>query len=159
MFQFFRVETEDINQKKPIFQIFFFFYLGFLSRTFTIHRTAGEGESYPFITVVPLPPVSQTLRHQPGYCCREFTSARSQQPDSNREPLVTEHKPLTTKLRTLDFPSKRNSYMDITRTKLFSRNIFYIYILYCCSTISLLSYHISQLASSSGRSISCFKFS
>ena len=43
--------------------------------------------------------------------------------------------------------------MDITRTKLLSHNIFYIYILYCWSTILLLSYHISELASSSGLSI------
>ena len=31
-----------------IILIFFFFYLGFLSRTFTIHRTAGEGGGYFF---------------------------------------------------------------------------------------------------------------
>ena len=41
----------------------FFFYLGFLSRTFTIHKTAGEGGGYLFNSPLPLPPVSQTLRH------------------------------------------------------------------------------------------------
>ena len=41
----------------------FFFYLGFLSRTFTIHRTAGEGGGYLFNSSVPLWPASQTLRH------------------------------------------------------------------------------------------------
>ena len=42
---------------------FFFFYLDFLSRTFTIHRTAGEGGGYLFNSSLPLPPASQTLRH------------------------------------------------------------------------------------------------
>ena len=32
----------------------YFFYLGFLSRTFTIHRTAGKGGGYPFNYSVPL---------------------------------------------------------------------------------------------------------
>ena len=43
--------------------IYFFFYLGFLSRTFTIHRTAGIGGGYFFNSSVPLPPASQTLRY------------------------------------------------------------------------------------------------
>ena len=77
----------------------FFFYLGFLSRTFSNHRTAGEGRGHFFNSSPQLPPTSQTLRHQPGDCCRELTSAHSQQPDSNREPLVFECKSLTTKLR------------------------------------------------------------
>ena len=42
---------------------FFFFYLGFLSRTFTIHGTAGEGGGYLFDSSLPLPAASQTLRH------------------------------------------------------------------------------------------------
>ena len=79
----------------------FFFYLGFLSRTFSNHRTAGEGRGHFFNSLPQLPPTSQTLRHQPGDCCRELTSAHSQQPDSNREPLVFECKSLTTKLRAL----------------------------------------------------------
>ena len=41
----------------------FFFYLGFLSQTFMIHRTAGEGGGYFFNSPLPLPPDSQTLRH------------------------------------------------------------------------------------------------
>ena len=72
-----------------------------LSRTFTNHRTAGEGAEHFMNSPLPLPPASQTLRHQPGNYCRELTSAHSQQPDSNREPLVSEHKLLTTKLRAL----------------------------------------------------------
>ena len=39
----------------------FFFYLGFLSRTFMIHRTAGEGGGYFFNPSLPLPPASQTF--------------------------------------------------------------------------------------------------
>ena len=42
---------------------FFFFYLGFLSRTFTNHRTAGEGGGHFFNSSLPLPPASQTIRH------------------------------------------------------------------------------------------------
>ena len=54
-----------------------FFYLGLLSRTFTIHRTAGEGGSYFFKSSLPLPPAPQTLRHEPNDYCREPTSAHS----------------------------------------------------------------------------------
>ena len=78
----------------------FFFFLGFHSRTFTIHRTAAEGGRFFFNSSLPLPPASQTLRRWPGDYCRELTSAYSQQPDSNREFLVSERKLLTTKLRT-----------------------------------------------------------
>ena len=42
---------------------FFFLNLGFLSQTFTIHGTAGEGGGYLFNSSLPLPPASQTLRH------------------------------------------------------------------------------------------------
>ena len=80
---------------------FFFFYLGFLSRTFTNHRTAGEEGGNFFNSSLPLPPASQALRHQPGDYCRELTSAHSQQPDSNREPLASKRKSVTTKLRAL----------------------------------------------------------
>ena len=41
------------------------FLSGFFSRTFTIHKTAGEGEGYFFNSFLPLPPTSQTLRHKP----------------------------------------------------------------------------------------------
>ena len=46
---------------------FYFFYLDFLSRTFTNHRTAGEGGGQFFNSSIPLPPASQTVSHQPGY--------------------------------------------------------------------------------------------
>ena len=91
------LRSKNLLDKYDFF--FFFSYLGFLSRTFTIHRTAGEGGGYLFNSSLPLPPASQTLRHQPGDYCKELTSAHSWQPDSNREPLVSEHKLLTTKLR------------------------------------------------------------
>ena len=80
-----------------------FFYLDFLSRTFTIHRAAGEEGGYLFNSSLPIPPASQTLRHQPGDQCRELASAHSYQPNSNRKPLVSERKSLTRKLRPLKF--------------------------------------------------------
>ena len=93
------IGTIHIYQMLILMRVFFFFfYLGFLSRTFTIHRTAGEGGGYFFNSSLPLRPASQTLRHKPGDYCREFTSAHSQQLESDREPLVSERKPLTTKL-------------------------------------------------------------
>ena len=66
-----------------------FFLSGFLSRIFTIHRTAGERRGYLLISFLPLPLALQTLRHKPGHCYRELTSAHSWQPDSNRESLVS----------------------------------------------------------------------
>ena len=62
---------------------FFFFYLGFLSRLFTNHRTAGEGRGHFFNSSLPLSPALLS-----DYC-RELTSAYTWQPGSNREPLVT----------------------------------------------------------------------
>ena len=38
--------------------IIFFFYQGFLSRTLTTHRTAGEGRG-PSFSTLPLPPVHE----------------------------------------------------------------------------------------------------
>ena len=80
-----------------------FFYLGFLLRTFTIHRTVGKGGGYFYFfkSSLPLLHASQTLRHQPGNYCRQLTSAHSQKLDSNQEPLDSEHKFLTTKLHAL----------------------------------------------------------
>ena len=91
---------EFLNTYQRYIYIYIFFYLGFLPRPFTNHRTAREGGGYSFNSSLPLPPASQTLRHSPGDYCRELTSARSWQPNSNREPLVSERKSLTTKLHT-----------------------------------------------------------
>ena len=102
---------------------FFFFYLGFLSRTFTNHRAAGEGGGHFFNSSLPLPPASQAIRHWPGDYCRELTSARSQQPDSNREPLVSERKSLTTKLRALSGRSQplfMSLFHDVTTIQNFA---------------------------------------
>ena len=88
---------------EKVFPDIFVFYLGFVSRTFTNHRTAWEGGVHFFNSSLALPPASQTLRHQPGDYCRELTSAHSQQPDSNWEPLVSERRLPTTSLRALTF--------------------------------------------------------
>ena len=55
------------NTRMPEFEpqskiVSFFFYLGFLSRILTNHRTAGEGGGHLFNSSLPLPPASQTLR-------------------------------------------------------------------------------------------------
>ena len=41
----------------------FFFYVGFLSRTLTNQRAAGEGGGHFINSSLPLPPASQTLKH------------------------------------------------------------------------------------------------
>ena len=46
-----------------VFVVVVFFYLGFFSQLFTNHRTAGEEGGHFFNSSLPLPPVSQTLRH------------------------------------------------------------------------------------------------
>ena len=53
-----------VNSDNKIYIGFFFFYfLGFLSRTFMNHRTAEEGGGHYFNSSRPLPPASQTFRH------------------------------------------------------------------------------------------------
>ena len=44
-----------------------FFYLGFILRTFAIHRKARKTGGYLFNSSLLLPPALQTLRHEPGY--------------------------------------------------------------------------------------------
>ena len=57
----------DFRDSVPVhFFFFFFFCLGFLSRTFTIHRTGGEGVGYLFNSSLPLPTASQTLKTLAG---------------------------------------------------------------------------------------------
>ena len=48
----------------------FFFYLRFVSRTFTNHRTAREGGGHFINSSLPLLTASQALRTQPGDYCR-----------------------------------------------------------------------------------------
>ena len=57
------VKISALRSKNLLDKYFFFFsYLGFLSRTFTIHRTAGESGGHLFNSSLPLPFASQTLR-------------------------------------------------------------------------------------------------
>ena len=79
----------------------FFFFLGFLSQTCTIHKTEWERRDYLFNFSVPLPPTSQALIHQSGNYCMELTSPHNQQLDSNPERLVSQCKSLTTRLGVL----------------------------------------------------------
>ena len=51
----------------------FFFYLGFLLRTFVNHRTAGEGGGHLFNSSLPVPPASDTLT----LTSRKLTSAHN----------------------------------------------------------------------------------
>ena len=55
----------------------FFFYLGFVSQTFTNHMTAREWGRHSINSSVPLPPVSQILRYWLGDYSREVVSAHS----------------------------------------------------------------------------------
>ena len=82
----------------------FFIYLFFCTIWIFFHEDSqftgqkGKRKGISFNSFLPLPPALQTLIHQPGVYCKELTSAHSQQPESNREPLVAKRKSLTTKL-------------------------------------------------------------
>ena len=56
-------EATTLGPICPNLYICIFFYLRFLSRAFTNHRTAGEGGGHSFNSSLPLPLASQTLRH------------------------------------------------------------------------------------------------
>ena len=51
------------GQQNNSSMFFFFFFLSFLSRTVSIHMTAGERGGHLFKTSLPLSPASQILRH------------------------------------------------------------------------------------------------
>ena len=57
------VDYEALYSWKLTEDIYIFFYLGFVLRTFTNYRIAGEGGGHFFISLPSLPPASQTLRH------------------------------------------------------------------------------------------------
>ena len=64
VFKFYSRESflQVVDNKRIIFkQLVFFFYLGFVPRTFTKHRTAREGRGHSINSPLPLPPASQTL--------------------------------------------------------------------------------------------------
>ena len=88
------------KKTKKCFFHFFYIWVFFYEHS---RITGLQGKGHFFNSSLQLPPASQTPRHQPGDYCRELTSAHSQQPDMNREPLVSERKSLTIKLRTLKF--------------------------------------------------------
>ena len=90
-----------LNSNVFFVRAFFFFYLSFVSRTFTNHWTAREGGGHSINSSLPLPPALQTLRHWPDDFRRELL-------DSNLEPLVSERKSLTTKLRALVIDNDSN---------------------------------------------------
>ena len=64
--------------------------MGFLSWTFTIHRTADEVGGYFFYSSLPSPIFICLTGRQLANYCREPSSAHRQQPDSNWEPSVFE---------------------------------------------------------------------
>ena len=103
------MRVEPIYQR--YFSAFFFFYLGFLSRTFTIHRTADEGGSY-FINSShhfhPLPrhlDISWVITA--GSSPLHIASSRTR----TGSLFISECKSLTTKLRTLNF-EMRSSFLS-----------------------------------------------
>ena len=72
----------------------FFFYLDFLLRTFTIHKTAVVREAISLSPLYHLRPLNRHLGISQALLQRAH-------PDSNRECLVSECKSLTTKQRSL----------------------------------------------------------
>ena len=128
----------QFNLSFEFIYICFFFYLGFLSRTFTIHGTAGEGGGYLFNSSLPLPPTSWTLRHQPGDYCRELTFAHNWQPDSNQEPLVSERKSLISERKSqvafigTRTESRQNKFKSLQQKYLFICYLFDYKALFVC---------------------------
>ena len=99
--------------------VFLFFYQGFLSWPFTIHRTAGEMGGHFFNSSPPLPPVSQTLD------INQAITAESS------PPLHIGSSPTGT--RNLWFPSASCSYVP------------YVRIIHYTSSILVKFMHLSQL--------------
>ena len=108
--------------------LFNFFFLSGFSFT-TIHESQdcrGRGRVF-FNSSVPLPPTSQTHRHWLGDYYRQLTSAHRQQSDSNREPLVSKHKSLTTKLQALNFKFCCTSIFYIVLARHLFSDLSYVY--------------------------------
>ena len=85
------------------YSLVFFFYLGFLSRTFMIYRTAGEGGAnslsplYHFLPLHRHLDISRAITTESSPLHIASSRTRAQ------EPLFSERKSLTTKLHTPDF--------------------------------------------------------
>ena len=77
--------------------LIFFSYLVFLSRTFTINRTAAEVGGYSFKPSVPLPPTLQTLSSSPAITAESsyLHIARSWAPNGNLWFSSTSRQPLS----------------------------------------------------------------
>ena len=97
--------TTSMNMESWVVGTFYLFiYLFFCTIWIFFHEDSrftgqkGKRKGISFNSFLPLPLALQILIHQPGVYCRELTSAHSQQPESNREPLVAKRKSLTTKL-------------------------------------------------------------
>ena len=80
---------------------YIFFRVFFFPNIHDSQDSSGR-EGYLFNCCPPLPPASRALGHKLGNYCSGFTSTHSWQADSNREPLVSERKSLTTKLCALE---------------------------------------------------------
>ena len=79
-----------------------FFFVDFLSRTFTIHSTAGEGGGHFVISSLPF---HSPRRHLDVSQAITGRSSHSWLLDSSRKTLISERKSQTTKLYTLKFPN------------------------------------------------------
>ena len=128
----------DVECGKKVLFFFFFFYQGFLSQPFTNHQTTGEGGGHFCNSSLPLPPASQTLRHQPDDYCRELTSAHRYQPDSSREPLVSERKLVTifTHLTNVSFDDILNGLFKVMNKELLFPQCCFIASRYCLKQYS-----------------------
>ena len=60
------------------------FYVGFLSRTFTNHRTAGKGGGHFINSSLPLPPLHKHLDISRAITAESSPLHKACQPDSNK---------------------------------------------------------------------------
>ena len=105
-----------------LFFFFFFFIWVFFHEHSQITGLQGKEKGISFFnSSLPLPPALPALRHWPGDCCAELTSAHSYQPGSNQESLVSEQKLLTTKLRSL---TQRKISLKSSRSLFFLHLVF-----------------------------------
>ena len=77
--------------------VFFFFYVVFLSRTFTNHRTAGKGGGYFINSSLPIPPASQTLTAESSPLHIASGRTRTERKSLTTKPLANNFNTLTLK--------------------------------------------------------------
>ena len=115
-----------------------FVFLSGFSLT-NIHDSQSSRERRSYNSALPLKATSQTLRHQLSNYCRELTSGRTQRPDSNREPLNSERKLLTTKLRVLRNECKKCAKSKSNHQQVFYKQVFSkVSQIYTCAGVSFL---------------------